>query len=99
MLPLSALQEPRSVVPNIAHDLLSPLCTISSISSYIVEEYGDRLGESGMEYLRLLQESATRMHAVIERVFPDSIDPRLQRAATTACCRRSDRAVGAALGA
>ena len=79
MLPLSAIQESGSAAPNIAHDLLSPLCTISSISSYIIEEYGDRLGESGMEYLRLLEESVTRMRAVIERVFPDSLGRCLQR--------------------
>ena len=51
-----------------AHDLLSPLCTIDWISNWIAEEYGDRLGADGREWLSLLQKSVDRMRAVIENV-------------------------------
>ena len=67
----------ESFAPNIAHDLLSPLCTISVIASYLSEEFGDRLGESGMESLRLLEMSVVQLRAAIDRAFPDFVGPDL----------------------
>ena len=56
----------RAGVPRAAHDLLSPLCTISSITTWIFGEYCDRLGAGGREYLGLLQQSVERMRTVLE---------------------------------
>jgi len=55
--------------PVIAHDLISPLCTISFISDWIADEYRDRLGPEACEMLNLLQQSVERMKAVIETSF------------------------------
>ena len=49
-----------------AHDLLSPLCTIEFLCSWIADEYGNRLGLEGRESFSLLQQSVERMRAVIE---------------------------------
>ena len=63
----------ESFAPNVAHDLLSPLCTISVIASYIREEFGDRLGESGVESVRLLEKSVARLRVAIGKAFPDFV--------------------------
>lgn len=55
------------------HDLLSPLCTISSLAAWIREEYADQLGGDGRGYLGLLEQSVDRMRAVIVRTFENSI--------------------------
>lgn len=52
-----------------AHDLLSPLCTISSLAAWIRGEYADRLGGGGREYLGMLEQSVERMREVIARTF------------------------------
>ena len=49
-----------------AHDLMSPLCTIESLCSWITDEYGHRLGPEGRESFSLLQRSIERMRALIE---------------------------------
>jgi hypothetical protein len=49
-----------------AHDLLSPLCTIEFLCSWIADEYGNRLGLEGRESFSLLQQSIERMRTVIE---------------------------------
>jgi hypothetical protein len=55
--------------PVIAHDLMSPLCTISFIIDSIADEYRDRLGPEAREMFELLQQSIERMKAVIEASF------------------------------
>jgi len=67
----SASKRPRTIgsgrlAPMAAHDLLSPLSTISSLSAWIADEYSDRLGPDGREWLNLLEKSVERMRAVIE---------------------------------
>jgi hypothetical protein len=52
--------------PKAVHDLLSPLCTIASLGAWLVDEYSDRLGPDGREWLNRLQESVERLRAVIE---------------------------------
>ena len=61
-------QDLSGSVPLKAHDLLSPLCTISFVSAWIAGEYGDRLGVSGREYFKLLEKSVERVIAVVNRV-------------------------------
>ena len=56
-----------------AHDLLSPLCTISSLAAWIREEYVHQLGACAREYLGLLDQSVERMREVIVRTFGSSI--------------------------
>ena len=55
------------------HDLLSPLCTISSLAAWIRWEYEDQLGAGGREYIGLLERSVDRMRDVITRIFAPSI--------------------------
>ena len=66
----------------VAHALLSPLSTISSVSTFIYEEYGDRLGACGCEYLSLLLKSIERMRTVVEmyrKAEADMIAPSIGR--------------------
>ena len=56
-----------------AHDLLSPLCTISSLAAWIRGEYEDQLGAGGREYIGLLEQSVDRMREVITRIFAVSV--------------------------
>jgi len=60
------MQEQETIGPKAVHDLLGPLCTIASLSSWIADEYSDRLGSDGLEWFNRLQESVERMRAVIE---------------------------------
>lgn len=52
--------------PKAAHDLLSALCAIASVSDWIADEYNDGLGPDGSELLTLLQKSVERMRTVID---------------------------------
>lgn len=64
----SCNQDLTGVVSLKAHDLLSPLCTISFVSAWISGEYGDRLGVNGREYFKLLEKSVERVMAVVNRL-------------------------------
>jgi hypothetical protein len=57
-----------------AHDLLSPLCTITSLAAWIQGEYADQLGGGAREYLGMLERSVDRMREVIATTFAASID-------------------------
>jgi light-regulated signal transduction histidine kinase (bacteriophytochrome) len=80
--------------PMAAHDLLSPLSTIASLSTWIADEYSDRLGPDGREWFNLLEKSVERMRAVIENwshspvvddVCRDSRSPSIPSLRTTVC--------------
>lgn len=60
---------PRATAETRPHDLLSPLCTISSLAAWIRGEYEDQLGAGGREYLGLLEQSVERMREVIVKTF------------------------------
>ena len=62
-------QRLKAMAETIAHDLLSPLCTISSLAAWIRGQYEDQLGAGGREYLGLLEQSVDRMREVIVRTF------------------------------
>ena len=61
--------------PAVAHDLLSPLCTISFVSTWIFGEYGERLGVTGRESMSLLLKSVERMIATVDRLFSLPVKP------------------------
>jgi response regulator RpfG family c-di-GMP phosphodiesterase len=67
----------RAAAPVAAHDLLSPLCTISSLTSWIFGEYCDQLGAGGQEWLGLLQQSVERMRIVVEMFLTTTSDGRV----------------------
>lgn len=51
------------------HDLMSPLSTLTAISSWIASEYGAALDQNGREYLDLLQKSIERMHKAMSALL------------------------------
>jgi signal transduction histidine kinase len=53
----------------VAHDFLSPVATISSLASAMVEEYGPSLSESARDHLALLQKTSGHMSALVHGVF------------------------------
>jgi hypothetical protein len=61
--------------PVAAHDLLSPLCTISFISDWIVDEYSERLGSEAREMLKLLQKSVERVRTILEASLMPADEP------------------------
>lgn len=50
----------------VSHDLAEPLRMISSFVQLIVEEFGDRLGGRGREYVDFVLEGSTRMRSLID---------------------------------
>lgn len=52
-----------------SHDLKAPLRAISTLSSWIEEDLGDRLSGEGKEQMRLLRSRVTRMDALIEGIL------------------------------
>lgn len=60
---------PASLRYETVHDLMSPLSTITAITSWIVSEYGVLLDETGREYLDLLQKSIERMHRALSAIL------------------------------
>ena len=49
-----------------SHDLQEPLITIKSFIDLLGEEYGDKLGEVGNQYLDFISESSNGLSSVIE---------------------------------
>lgn len=49
-----------------SHDLRAPLRTIDGFSQAVLEDYGDRLDETGRDYLRRLRSGAQRMGRLID---------------------------------
>jgi light-regulated signal transduction histidine kinase (bacteriophytochrome) len=51
---------------SVSHDLRSPLRALSGFSEALVEEYGDRLDETGRGYAGRIQAASARMAALID---------------------------------
>ncbi len=50
----------------VSHDLKAPLMTIESFSSFLLEDYGDRLDAAGQDYLSRVMTASQRMVALID---------------------------------
>ncbi len=48
-----------------AHDLKEPLRMMSNFSGLLLKRYGDRLDESGNEFLEIIQDAAKRMNGLL----------------------------------
>lgn len=53
----------------ISHDLKAPLRGISTLTEWIVSDYGDKLDDDGREQMKLLSSRVERMHNLIEGVL------------------------------
>lgn len=53
----------------VSHDLKAPLRAIGSLTNWLWEDYGDKLGEEGKEQLDLLSERVKRMDALINGIL------------------------------
>jgi len=50
----------------VSHDLKEPLRGIDAFSTFLAEDYADKLDEQGRKYVGVLRDSAMRMNALIE---------------------------------
>jgi PAS domain S-box-containing protein len=50
----------------VSHDLKEPLRGIDAFSTFLAEDYADKLDEQGQKYVGVLRDSAMRMSALIE---------------------------------
>jgi PAS domain S-box-containing protein len=50
----------------VSHDLKAPLMTIESFSSFLLEDYGDRLDDAGQDYLGRVMTASQRMMGLID---------------------------------
>jgi PAS domain S-box-containing protein len=50
----------------VSHDLKEPLRGIAAFSTFLAEDYADKLDEQGQKYVGVLRDSALRMSALIE---------------------------------
>jgi two-component system, sensor histidine kinase and response regulator len=62
----SANKALESFLYTVAHDMRTPLRTLDGFSSILLEEYADKLDETGLHYLTSLQEGGRDMHRLIE---------------------------------
>jgi PAS domain S-box-containing protein len=53
----------------VSHDLKEPLRSVEAFSTFLTEDYGDKLGEQGQRYVGVLRDSAMRMSALIENLL------------------------------
>jgi PAS domain S-box-containing protein len=54
---------------SVSHDLRAPLRAMDGFSQAIVEDYADKLDDSGKSYLRRIQTAAQRMGAMIDGIL------------------------------
>lgn len=52
-----------------AHQLRSPPRTISGMATALIEDYGDQLGEEGVQYLQDIQADATQMADIVSGLY------------------------------
>jgi len=57
----------------VSHDLKAPLRAISSLSEWILEDYFDKLDETGKEQLNLLVENVSKMDQLIDGILTYSV--------------------------
>ncbi|PVX23106.1 MAG: hypothetical protein CW691_11595 [Candidatus Bathyarchaeum sp.] len=50
----------------VSHDLKAPLRTIKSFGTFILEDYADKLDETGQDYLNRMVNASSRMDSMIE---------------------------------
>lgn len=65
----SMIKELESFAYIISHDLKTPLRGIASLSDWLVEDYNDKLDDTGKEYLTLLKNRVIRLEALIDGVL------------------------------
>lgn len=53
----------------VSHDLKEPLRGIEAFSSFLAEDYGERLDEEGRRYVSVIRQSAVRMKELIEKLL------------------------------
>ncbi|MGH9627085.1 MAG: sensor histidine kinase [Bryobacteraceae bacterium] len=53
----------------VAHELKSPLSTISAMSTWLCEEYESRLDSEAQEYLEFMNKAVCRMNMLVDAVF------------------------------
>ena len=54
---------------SVSHDMRAPLRAMQSFSQFLLEEYGSRLDEKGLNYLRQIMRSAVRLDRLIQDVL------------------------------
>jgi PAS domain S-box-containing protein len=67
---LSLLKQSNKELENytyvVSHDLKAPLRTIRSFGSFLLEDYGDKLDETGKDYLNRMINASSHLDAMIE---------------------------------
>jgi len=53
----------------VSHDLKTPLRAIRSFSTFLLEDYHDKLDETGKEYLKRIENATTHMNELIESLL------------------------------
>ena len=67
---LSAInQELEAFSYSVSHDLRAPLRSMDGFSQVILEDYGDRLDETGKGYLRRIRDASQRMGELIDDIL------------------------------
>jgi len=74
----SANQELESFNYTVAHDLRSPMVTISGFSQILLERYASDMDDAGKEYLQIINNSIDRMNNLIEALLKFSMCQRKQ---------------------
>lgn len=59
-------QELESFSYSVSHDLRGPLRAVNGFAHALIEDYGDKLGEGGFDYLQRMQDASTRMGQMID---------------------------------
>lgn len=62
-------QELESFSYSVSHDLRAPLRSIDGFSEAVLQDYSDKLDETGKEYLRRLREASQRMAELIDDIL------------------------------
>ncbi len=54
---------------SVSHDLRAPLRGIDGFSKFLMEDYGEKLDETGLDYLRRIRDGAARMGDIIDNLL------------------------------
>jgi signal transduction histidine kinase len=71
-------QELQAFVYSVSHDLRTPLRTVDGFSHALIEDYGGRLDETGLDYINRVRKAAKRMDELIAALLTLSRINRLE---------------------
>jgi hypothetical protein len=59
----------RDLISRVSHELKTPIMAISGATEYLLETYGDKLGDEPIDFLKMIDSNESRLEKLIENLL------------------------------